>query len=354
MRYGLYTELQNPPGKDHAETYAELLDGIAQADRLGYHNYSLVEHPWYEQFSISSNPLAVFAAAAQRTRQIRFRTALHTVPLHNPLRLAGEIATADILTGGRVEVGLGRGHAWLYPPGGVPVAASMGRFDEGVEILLRAWTEDRFSFAGQHFQFRDVAVVPRPLQRPYPPILTGGGSDRSQRQAGERGWSLIIGPFTAPGQIPARVTAYREACAAHGHTPDVVLVRTIYLDHDAERAAAECREALVRFLRWQVAPVMPGLPPREELLAAGWAQYTDHTHRDYMMSATFEQAVADGVAYVGTPAQVAERIATAWGPHGINELCALAHFGGLAHWQVLKTQELFIREVAPLLAARGL
>ena len=117
MRFSLYTELQNPPGKPHAQTYGELLEAIEQADRLGYHNISLVEHPWYEQFSISANPLAVFSAAAQRTTRIRFRTALHTLPLHNPLRLAGEIAVADILTGGRLEVGLGRGHAWLYPPG---------------------------------------------------------------------------------------------------------------------------------------------------------------------------------------------------------------------------------------------
>jgi alkanesulfonate monooxygenase SsuD/methylene tetrahydromethanopterin reductase-like flavin-dependent oxidoreductase (luciferase family) len=351
MRFGLYTELQNPRSKPHAQTYAELLEGMEQADRLGYHNYSLVEHPWYEEFSVSSNPLAVFAAAAQRTSRLRFRTALHTIPLHNPLRLAGEIAVADILTGGRVEVGLGRGHAWLYPPGQVPVAASAGRFAEGVEVLLRAWTEDRFSFEGEHFRFRDVSVVPKPLQRPHPPIVTGGGSDRSQRQAGERGWSLMIGPFTAAPHIPARVDAYRAACAAHGHTPDLILVRTIYLDHDAERAAAECREALVRFLRWQVAPVMPGLPPRDELLVINWTQYTDHTHRDYMMTASFEQALADDVAYVGTPAQVAERLAVTWGPHGFDELCLMAHFGGLEHWQVLKTQELFMREVAPRLAA---
>jgi alkanesulfonate monooxygenase SsuD/methylene tetrahydromethanopterin reductase-like flavin-dependent oxidoreductase (luciferase family) len=353
MRFSLYTELQNPPGKAHAQTYGELLEAIEQADRLGYHNFSLVEHPWFEQFSISANPLAVFSAAAQRTRQIRFRTALHTLPLHNPLRLAGEIAVADILTGGRLEVGLGRGHAWLYPPGQVPVAASAGRFAEVVEVLLRAWTEERFSFAGEHFQFADVSVVPKPLQRPHPPIVTGGGSDRSQRQAGERGWSLMVGPFTRVEQIPERVAAYREACARHGHTPDVIVARTVYLDRDPERATADARDPLVRFLRWQAAPVV-ALPPRDELLAANWLQYASNAHAEYMTTTTYEQAIADGVAYVGTPKQVAAQIAAAWGALAIDELGIIAHFGGLAHWQVLRTQELFAQEVVPLLARRGL
>src|SRR5581483_12505800 len=116
----------------------------------------------------------------------------------------------------------------------------------------------------------------------------------SQRQAGERGWSLMIGPFTRVELIPDRLAAYRAACARHGHTPDVIIVRTVYLDRDAERALADAREPLVRFLRWQAAPVA-ALPPREELLAANWLQYASTAHADYMNSATYEQALADGV-----------------------------------------------------------
>src|SRR5205807_2571030 len=96
------------------------------------------------------------------------------------------------------------------------------------------------------------------------------------------------------------------------------------------------------------------LPPREELLAANWLQYASNAHAEYMTTAMYEQALADGVAYVGTPAQVAEEIAAVWGPAGIDELSIIAHFGGLEQWQVLKTQELFARVVVPLLARCGL
>src|SRR5262245_36349788 len=107
LKFGLYAELQTPPGKPHAELYADLLQQMEHADQVGFDVYSVIEHHFFPQFSISANPLALVCAAAQRTRQLRFRIALHTLPLSNPMRLAGEIAAADILTGGRLETGLG-------------------------------------------------------------------------------------------------------------------------------------------------------------------------------------------------------------------------------------------------------
>src|SRR5262249_61111620 len=130
--------------------------------------------PFSQKFSISPNPLGLFGAAAQRTRRIRFRPALHVPPPKNPLELAGQIAAADIITGGRLECGVGRGHAWLYHGFGIPIEESRARFDEALEILLRAWTEERFSYDGQFWQIHNARVVPRPLQKPHPPILARG------------------------------------------------------------------------------------------------------------------------------------------------------------------------------------
>jgi len=111
MRFGIYAEIQTPPGKPHAEMIWEVMRQIEHADQAGFDVYSTIDHHFFPKFSISANPLAMFAAAAQRTRRIRFRTALHTLPLENPARLAGQVAEADILTQGRLECGLGRGHA---------------------------------------------------------------------------------------------------------------------------------------------------------------------------------------------------------------------------------------------------
>src|SRR5262245_66541160 len=153
MQFGLYAELQTPLSKPHAELYREIIEQMEHADRVGFSVYSIIEHHFFPEFSISANPLALICAAAQRTRRLRFRVALHTLPLCNPMRLAGEIAAADILTEGRLETGLGRGHAWLFERSGVDLAESRDRYDEAVEILLRAWTEDNFSHQGRHYRF---------------------------------------------------------------------------------------------------------------------------------------------------------------------------------------------------------
>jgi Luciferase-like monooxygenase len=112
MRFGIYAEMQTAPGKSHADMTWEILRQIEHADQVGFDVYSVIDHHFFQKFSISANPLALFSAAAQRTERIRFRVALFTLPLENPMRLAGQIAEADILTRGRLECGLGRGHAW--------------------------------------------------------------------------------------------------------------------------------------------------------------------------------------------------------------------------------------------------
>src|SRR5437762_13704876 len=110
MRFGLYAEMQTPLGRSHVETYRDLLRQMEHADQVGFDVYSVIEHHFFQEFSISANPLALFCAAAQRTERIRFRVALITLPLENPMRLAGQVAEADCLTLGRLECAVGRGH----------------------------------------------------------------------------------------------------------------------------------------------------------------------------------------------------------------------------------------------------
>ena len=121
MRFSLYSELQLHPGKDAEQLYGEVLEQIVNADRLGFYAYAVIEHFFFSKFSVSTNPTALFSAAAQRTRDIRFRTMLHALPYHNPMVLASVINATDILTGGRYEWGVGRGHGWLPVPAGMPL-----------------------------------------------------------------------------------------------------------------------------------------------------------------------------------------------------------------------------------------
>src|SRR5277367_5854149 len=229
MRFGIYAEIQTAPGKAHGDMIWEIMRQIEHADEVGFDVYSTIDHHFFSKFSISANPLAMFAAAAQRTKRIRFRTALHTIPLADPLRLAGEIAEADILTNGRLECGLGRGHAWLYSMSNVPLEESRPRYDEGIEIMIRAWTEDKFSFDGKCFKFKDLTVVPKPLQKPYPPLYTGGTSLATYELAGSRGWGMFLPPLLPLKVMQPSIDAYLAAAKKAGQTPNIVYIRPVYL-----------------------------------------------------------------------------------------------------------------------------
>ncbi|MGH8458356.1 MAG: LLM class flavin-dependent oxidoreductase, partial [Nevskiales bacterium] len=255
MRFGIYAEIQTPPEKPHAEMIWEIFQQMEHADRAGFDIYSVIDHHFFPKFSISANPLALFTAVAQRTSRIRFRTALHTLPLENPLRLAGQIAEADILTNGRLECGLGRGHAWLFGPANVPLEESRPRYEEAIEILLRAWTQEKFSFEGKHYKVRDVSVVPRPVQKPHPRLFTGGTSDITYQMAGERGWGIFVPPLLPWGVLEAPLNIYKKACAEHGHEPDIVYIRPVYLDEDEKQIRKEAELALLNFLAFNASPV---------------------------------------------------------------------------------------------------
>jgi alkanesulfonate monooxygenase SsuD/methylene tetrahydromethanopterin reductase-like flavin-dependent oxidoreductase (luciferase family) len=351
LRFGLYAEMQSPPHKPHAELYRELLQQMEHADRLGFDVYSVIEHHFFPEFSLSANPLALFCAAAQRTRRLRFRVALHTLPLANPMRLAGEIAAADILTGGRLETGLGRGHAWLFERSGVDLAESRGRFDEALEILLRAWTETNFSHEGHYYRFRDLTVVPRPLQQPHPPLFAGGTSLSTYATAGRRGWGVFLPPLLPFAALEPSINAYLAAAREAGHRPNIVYIRPVYLGDDPSQVEREVAPYLHDFLAFNASPVR-GLPPREELQAKGYAFYASGA-LEALTRLSYRDVVDQEIAFVGTPDQVVAQVRRLRERAPIAELAVVANFGGLEHWKVLKTQELFARHVMPAFRPAG-
>src|SRR3954467_11647519 len=159
MQFSIYSELQWWPGKEPAQLYAEVLEQIENADRLGVDTYSAIEHFFFPKFSASPDPIALFAAAAQRTKNIKFRTLVHVLPYHNPMVLASRIAFADVLTGGRYEFGVGRGHGWIPWRAGLPLAETRERYEESLEILFAALENERFSHDGRFYSIADGAVV---------------------------------------------------------------------------------------------------------------------------------------------------------------------------------------------------
>jgi alkanesulfonate monooxygenase SsuD/methylene tetrahydromethanopterin reductase-like flavin-dependent oxidoreductase (luciferase family) len=349
MRFGLYAELQTPPDRTYAELYADIMRQMEHADQAGFDVYSIIEHHFFQEFSTSANPLAMICAAAQRTRSIRFRVALHTLPLCNPMRLAGEIAAADIISGGRLETGLGRGHAWLFERSGVDLAESRGRFDEAVEILLRAWTENDFSFQGKYYRFKNLTVVPKPLQKPHPPLFTGGTSLSTYEMAGRRGWGMFLPPLLPLAVMQPSIDAYVNAAKQAGQQANIVYIRPVYLGDNARTIEHEAKQALMNFLAFNASPVK-GLPSREELNAKGYAFYASGA-LESLTRLTYEEVVKQEIGFIGTPNQVIGQIKKLREQVPFAELAIVSNFGGLEHWKVIKTQELFARHVIP--AFRG-
>ncbi|HUP33718.1 MAG TPA: LLM class flavin-dependent oxidoreductase [Gaiellaceae bacterium] len=347
MKFSLYSELQSWPGKPAAQLYGEVLEQIVNADRLGYAAYAVIEHFFFPKFSISANPLALFAAAAQRTRRIVFRTLLHSMPYHNPVVLASEIAVADILLDGRYEFGVGRGHGWMPPKAGLELTPeSRERYEESVELLFTALENERFSYQGKHFQVADSGIVPRPDRKFR--VFLGGTSDRTYELAGERGWAVVVPPLLPYEALQEQLDLYRATCAEHGNEPDIVWIHACYIDEDREVAKREAEQWMVGFLKGNASPLTDyAPPPAEELIAAGYGFYTAGI-LEKLAETPYDEMIAGDIVWVGNPQDVIERIETVKEVcDGLTEISITVNAGGAEHWQAIKTQELFAATVMP-------
>ena len=179
-----------------------------------------------------------------RTRRLRLGTAVIVLPWHNPVLLAEQAATLDLLSGGRLDFGIGKGYRYNEFAGfDVPMAEADARFEECLDVLLKAWTsERRFSHHGKHWRFNDIVVEPPSVQRPHPQIWMGAGSERSIRSVAERGFNLLLGQYASPDDIARSIAWFRQAVEASGRRYDpmqVGLARAFFVtDSATERDAA--------------------------------------------------------------------------------------------------------------------
>ena len=348
MRFGIYCEMQTPPGKSFYDMTWEIMRQIEHADACGFDVYSVIDHHFFQKFSISANPLAMFAAAAQRTKRIRFRTALHTLPLENPMRLAGMIAETDILTHGRLECGLGRGHAWLFGPSNLPLEESRPRYNEAIDILELAFTKETFSYQGQYYNLENVSVVPRPIQKPYPKFYTGGTSDITYQMAGEKGWGIFVPPLLPWKVLEGPLNMYKKASGEHGHQPDIVYIRPVYIDDDEKLIRKEAGQALHNFLAFNASPLesISSESKKKELREKGYGFYASGA-MESLLKLSYEEIVDQEIGFIGTPDKVIQQIRNLQAKGGIGELAIVSNFGGLEHWKSIKTQELFSKHVMP-------
>ena len=224
--------------------YARALERIEIMDRSGFDAVWLAEHH-FSSFSVCPSVHMMGVLAAARTKRLRIGTGVSLAPFYHPLRLAEEVALLDVLSGGRVNWGAGRGFARVeFENFGVPPEESTSRFREAVEIVLRAWTEERLHFAGAHFRFDGVEILPKPLQLPHPPVWMASTSEEALDWAAGRGFSILMDPHAAARDIGKKRRYYAERLAAAGFSMEgreLPVARLVALADSTAEAEAVAR-----------------------------------------------------------------------------------------------------------------
>jgi alkanesulfonate monooxygenase SsuD/methylene tetrahydromethanopterin reductase-like flavin-dependent oxidoreductase (luciferase family) len=255
MRFGLLCTAQagsREPGPENdqgtGQGFREYLDFNVEAEALGLHSTFLVEHHFTGWNQVSAT-LMLLTCLAMRTTRLRLGTAVITLPWHNPVLLAEQAATLDLVSGGRLDLGVGKGYRHTEFKGfGIAPEEAQARFEEALEVILRSWTtRTRFSHQGRHWRFEDIVVEPPTAQQPHPPVWVAGGSAPSIRSAATRGFNLILDQYADPETIGERIALYRaERASRHGRfdPAQVAVARQLYVARDeADRQAALSRLA---------------------------------------------------------------------------------------------------------------
>jgi alkanesulfonate monooxygenase SsuD/methylene tetrahydromethanopterin reductase-like flavin-dependent oxidoreductase (luciferase family) len=208
-------------------TYAEHLAAWEEMDRLGYDGIGFNEHHT-SPYGLMNSPNLMAASVAQRTKRIKLLIYGNLLPLHDPLRLAEELAMLDCLSNGRIVSGFARGIPREYNVYKVPLSESRARFEEAWEIIRRAWTEEVFSYDGTFWSYKDVAIWPRPVQQPHPPVwVPVSGSKETIEWAGRHDIPITPGLAPTRGVREDIIDYYAKCLARHGHrlTPDHLIVQ---------------------------------------------------------------------------------------------------------------------------------
>ncbi|MEI7926832.1 MAG: LLM class flavin-dependent oxidoreductase [Chloroflexota bacterium] len=264
MRFGIFGGPSRTEGNTDSDAYNEFIEMVMEAEDAGFFGVYLVEHHFTGRGQLSAS-LNLLSHLAARTKTIRLGAAVVVVPWHNPLMLAEQAGMIDVLSKGRLDLGLGRGYRdYEFKGFGIDIDSAQARFEEAVTVLRRAWQDtERFSFDGQFWHFDDVQVDPRPVQTPHPPLWIGAGSPESIGRAAREGFKLYLDQVGSIDVSIERVGWYREAREAMGapySKHDAILTRSLRMarsEADREGLVERQMDAL-RVLAESTAPPSQG------------------------------------------------------------------------------------------------
>jgi alkanesulfonate monooxygenase SsuD/methylene tetrahydromethanopterin reductase-like flavin-dependent oxidoreductase (luciferase family) len=335
MKFGIFDHMDQGAGP-LGEQYEARLKLSEAYDRAGFHAYHLAEHHM-TPLGMAPSPSVFLAAVAQRTRRLRFGPLVYTLGLYHPLRVAEEICMLDHLSGGRLEVGIGRGIS-AYELGyyGVDPKSAQSIYVEALAVILQALAHETVTFEGKHFQFRDVPIEMTPVQKPHPPLWYGVARPEGTAWPAQNRVNIVTN--TPADKARAITDGYRAAWVAAGNDlaalPLLGMNRHIVIADTDATALDAARRA---YRRWYAS-----------FMKLWWKHGTRPPNAMYPES--FDQLIEVGLGVAGTPDRVGETLARHVAESGVNYLCCRFAFGDLSFEETLRSLELFTTKVMPTLA----
>ena len=364
--------LPYPLPKDHfdpeigARTYEEHLKCWEEMDKLGYDGVGLNEHHTTPH-GLMNSPNMMAAVGAQRTKKLKFLLLGNLVPLHNPLRIAEELAMADCLSHGRILSGFARGVPREYNVYGVSMGESRARFEEAVDIIMKAWKEPVFSYEGKFWSYKDIAIWPRPYQQPHPPVwVPFTGSKETIEWAAKHNFSAVI-PDHHRGLTQDIVGYFAKHLAANGRqiTPEqICYFADAYVAPDRATAIKEYSPFYLYFVHtlWHHGSLEEKSSPKGTgyLSSASYDYIRPENRagagvdREGMMKTTLadiESKIDKGELAWGNPKDVADQLIAGAERMGSNTLLLNMNVGAMSYEVFLEQIRRFGRDVLPKLQA---
>ena len=338
MNFGTFLLLQSPSARSSQEIYTRGLEIAQAAETLGFNNVWVAEHH-FSTYGYLSRPAQVATHIAAKTTRIRVGTAVIVVPLHHPLVVAEEIATLDLLSGGRADIGLGRGYQpYEFERLGLELESGRARWEESVDIIMKALEGRPFTYDGKLFKVPETTIFPQPVQKPRLPIWITAQSPDSIEGAVRRGFNVLTGGFGVPLE---RMAEFRRLFDKHvaevrpEHPLSVGVQRAVYVADSAAEARAAAEEA-----RWNMRVTL-SLRNHYERVESG---------RAIPVPAPSEPSVddlLDRFLVIGTPDTCIRQIKRIQESVGITHFNCSFWFGDVEHPRVLRSMELFAKDVMP-------
>ncbi|MGH9210846.1 MAG: LLM class flavin-dependent oxidoreductase [Acidimicrobiales bacterium] len=364
LRFALFYEIPvpRPWGPDsELRAYQQTLEQAVAGERWGWDAFWSVEHHFLEEFSHCSNPEVLYGAIAARTERIRlgYGVRLMPKPYNHPVRSAESIATLDLISNGRVDVGTGRSATRPELEGfGVDPHATRGMWREAIEHMVGCWVNEHHAFDGEHWSMPKRRVQPKPLQQPHPPLWGATASEEGHRQMGEMGIGLCSFALNQrPSQIKAKIDIYRDALRTctqpvGSFVNDNAAAFTLALcAPDRQQAVDLARHSFEWYLRTDLkllGTVAEWLA--EERSELGSYAYADGARADaaagHLDQITLEDMIDTGSCVLGTPAECVEACQR-YQDAGVDMLLCNVNPYAISHEAVMQTIELMGREVIP-------